>query len=562
MSSEYPLSLVIKAVDKATAPLRKVNAEITKATQPVRSLASSLGALSKESGLTAVMGAAQGVGKSLRNVGSEASALAFKLVGIGAAAGFGIYSLVRSTVDAGDKLAEVSQRVGLTADAFAQLSFAAAQSDVEQEQFNAAMDTFNKRLGEAKAGGGPLLQFLEKVSPALANQVKHAKGTEAAFGLMTRAMEKVQDPAKRSALAAAVFGKGSLQMGQFLGQGGKAIDAYRKRFLELSGSQEGFAKGASDVDNAMRESETAFLGLRNAAATALFPAITQLSQAVTGFLLKNREGIKAWAEKTGAAISAWVQGGGLERLTESLGKIAAAAASIIDKVGGMGNVLIGVAGIMAGPTISATLGLASSLGKLGIETVLFLGKTSGFTGWAAGWIQYLWMMRGSIMAGLIPSLISATAAAWSFTAALLANPITWIIAGIIALGVAVYLIYKNWAPIKKFFIELWDSIVGAFKSAWEKIRPIAEKVADVMQFSPIGLALKGGMWVADKLLGDGSQPARPTLNTDRARPGSGKDTQAKVSVDFTNLPKGARVSQAPGNDAPLDLSMGWSMVTQ
>jgi len=175
MAVEYPLSLIIKAVDKATAPLRAINARMKQFTAPVRKLNNSFRALSEEAGIPRLAKAFGRVGGSLRKVGSETMALGLKITAMAAGAAYGLYHIVRGAVDAGDKLGEMAQRVGLSVDAYAQLQFAAAQADVEQEQFTSSMDQFNKRLGEMKAGGGAMLEFLQKVSPVLARQMKGAK---------------------------------------------------------------------------------------------------------------------------------------------------------------------------------------------------------------------------------------------------------------------------------------------------------------------------------------------------------------------------------------------------
>jgi phage-related protein len=67
------------------------------------------------------------------------------------------------------------------------------------------------------------------------------------------------------------------------------------------------------------------------------------------------------------------------------------------------------------------------------------------------------MLRGGIMA-VIPAV-------WSFTTALLANPITWVIAGIAALGVAIYALVKNWDRIKAWLAGFWDAI----KAKWSAV---------------------------------------------------------------------------------------------
>lgn len=59
---------------------------------------------------------------------------------------------------------------------------------------------------------------------------------------------------------------------------------------------------------------------------------------------------------------------------------------------------------------------------------------------------------------------AVTTACWAWAAALLANPITWIVAAVIA---AVALLYIYWKPITAFFVKLWAGIKDAFAGAWQ-----------------------------------------------------------------------------------------------
>ena len=54
----------------------------------------------------------------------------------------------------------------------------------------------------------------------------------------------------------------------------------------------------------------------------------------------------------------------------------------------------------------------------------------------------------------------------------LASPITWIIAGIIALIAAGYLLYKNWDTVKAKAIELKDKVVGLIDKFWFLMGPL------------------------------------------------------------------------------------------
>ena len=72
----------------------------------------------------------------------------------------------------------------------------------------------------------------------------------------------------------------------------------------------------------------------------------------------------------------------------------------------------------------------------------------------------------ALAAGGFKGLIAAT---WGWTAALLANPITWVV--VAAVGAAV-LIYKYWEPISGFFVKLWDTVKVSSGAAWEWIKGV------------------------------------------------------------------------------------------
>lgn len=542
MGTEYPLKIRIGVVDKATAGLRAINAKFASLTKPVRDLNNKFKALSDEAGVPRLMKTFRGVGSAVGNVASEAMSLGLKLAGMATAATVGFYTIVRGAVDAGDKLGEMAQRVGLTVDAYAQIQYAAAQADVEQEAFNSAMDQFNKRLGEAKAGGGPLLSFLQQVAPGLANQVKGAKSTEEALGLMTGAFEKVTDPGKRAALAAAAFGKSGLQMGQFLGQGTKALADQRAEFMRIAGSQEEFARRAGELDNASRRTGLAFGALRNAAMAKLFPALIKLSDALTAFIVQHGDKVVAFFEKVGAAIGDWVDGGGLEKLSKQLEEFIGNVRAVVKMMGGWPNVLILVGAIMAGPLLSALVGLTSAVYTLGV--------------------------------------------------ALLTTPVGWFLLAVAAIAAVVYLVVSNWSSIKKFFGDLFDGVkdifggfsdfiygllVGDMSKAWDGLKRIfkggVKFVATLLDgllaifkiaFAPILAVMEwGGVKVPafsfrEAFGVEGGAPLNPAAALPPAAAG-GATGSAHVVVDFANAPRGTRVTATPDSDADLDLSVGYSM---
>jgi len=93
------------------------------------------------------------------------------------------------------------------------------------------------------------------------------------------------------------------------------------------------------------------------------------------------------------------------------------------------------------------------------------------------------------LAFLAKLLWVVTTAVWGFTASLLANPVTWIILGIVAaVGLLVFAVWKFWKPIKAFFGWLWSSVkwlwsifTSFLSSVWEFAKGCVSVVVSVVK---------------------------------------------------------------------------------
>lgn len=96
-------------------------------------------------------------------------------------------------------------------------------------------------------------------------------------------------------------------------------------------------------------------------------------------------------------------------------------------------------------------------------------------------------IRG-VASGALPllgrGLAIARTAMLGFNLALLANPITWIIVGVVALAAAAFLIYRNWGRIGPWLSGLWSGLVGAVKTG------LAGIGRALLTFSPLGIIIR------------------------------------------------------------------------
>ena len=104
------------------------------------------------------------------------------------------------------------------------------------------------------------------------------------------------------------------------------------------------------------------------------------------------------------------------------------------------------------------------------------------------WVQqntWVFGVLGALLTGLLlVGLYQVTAAIWAATAAMLANPITWIVTGIGLLAAALYLLITNWNLVVQWLNGVWKDCLDWLASGWEGVK---------QAFAGFGEWL-GGLW--------------------------------------------------------------------
>lgn len=630
-AKNFPLSLIIRAVDRATSPLGEIGKKIeglsksaTRAgkalslgvTAPLAGIAAaSVAAATKfETGMTSISTLIDTSTESIEDMGKEVLAIGrrtpvalddlttalYDIRGAGIAA-----SNQFSVLEGSARLAVAG--LGTTKQATDLVTSSINAFGLEGEKLEKVYDNIFKVVKYGKTSVAGIAQGFGAVAGTVAASSIELDEYLASVGaLTTTGLPAAQ---AHSQLRAAISGltretKESKALFDHLGA------TSFKNLVELSG---GMVPAFNRIKTALRGDTAAILKL--VGSTEALNAVLGLTgaQAETyNIALEDmRHGADAVGEafrKQDASTALVMQRlrNSLQSVSISLGRIMLpalqaivpplqAAANWWEKLGGgtqRAIVYFATAAAVLGPTLLV-------IGKIG---PLFL-KTHAAVAVAAGWGKYLWMMRASIMAGLIPSLKAATASTWAFNAALLTNPIVWLAASI---GAAAFLIFRNWkqitlffrflwddvtrlfqaalgwlkkalawhplglivqhwAPIKEFFTGLWEGVVGSFQWAWDNLKKILGWIGKAITSSPIFKALSGiASFVKTGLAGDAANlgaASGPSLGAERAAPPSpvGR-SEANVNVTFDNMPRGARASVEPGSTADLHLDMGYSMV--
>ena len=148
------------------------------------------------------------------------------------------------------------------------------------------------------------------------------------------------------------------------------------------------------------------------------------------------------------------------------------------------GVVYAVAGFTAYVAVVKSLMIAKS--ALAVGTTLLASKTL--------------LLNGVVTTASVVTK-AVTVAQWALNAALTANPIGLIVAGVAALIGAGIALYKNWDKISKFFITTWENIKSAVSAGFEYISGILPKVMEKI-LAPFEAVKNGIAKVKSFLFGD------------------------------------------------------------
>ena len=265
---------------------------------------------------------------------------------------------------------------------------------------------------------------------------------------------------------------------------------------------------ASEMASAMNETEPEKFerlqqqlhNVAEAAGSTLLPVVNDLMEGAAGVIQKGAE----WVENHQNLVRIIL----LAALT--LGGFLAVAGTCIAVVGGVGIVFTKTAGLVKGfigvvrglPDLFETIALygmeagdairngfnrirtAGSTAVTAVKNVTLriagMAKTaviSGVTALKNMALGLASMARQAVVTAVtaMPGLIASV---WSFTAALLANPITWVVVGIVALIAALILLWQNWDSVTAFLQNAWNTACSKIAAGLEWLKQGFQSIMD------------------------------------------------------------------------------------
>ena len=385
----------------------------------------------------------------------------------------GIFELTERFGEFAESLVKGAAAAGITGEEFQKLAFSASQSGVSQQEMSQSLTLLSRQLYAARKGSKEAAQAFANVGISMSD-VQGFATSEDALKAVADGMRGIQDPIARSALTMKLLGRGSRDMAAWLNKGSQSMSAAEEEAERLG------AVLSDDQLTALEDVTHSLMAFAQVVKTVGAGLVANFAPSIQQAVAVFLEFYRVNKDILGTSFSDWAGD-----LSYVLGYITGIVLGLTQRFLNFAKThreLVSVVGDLA----IALGGVATVLGPLGLA---ISGVSFAFKPWGAviggGW-KALNFLKGGVVKLLWWLAVATEAAFPAFSAAMVtmgafieATPVGWLIAGIAAVVLAAYGLYKTFQSLWQHFSEgvPWaDTPIGKFFSALEEKYKWAKKV--------------------------------------------------------------------------------------
>jgi hypothetical protein len=299
--SNLKISLVIEAVDKATAVVERINQTVNRATAPVRQMNISVG-----SELSELVGR-DVMTKRLEAVRNAVGSVKVGFKGLGA--GSGLPSFVHQMSDLGSQALTTAQRSGTTVEMVQKLGFAASQNHSSAAEMSEGLKDLNRNAGAAANGSEEAARWFRLAGVNIRDAQGHIKSTDQLVLDFADSFSKMDDSFKKSEIATGAFGRSGEGLIPTLNLGRKGItavglEAERLGIIMDKETAQGFDSLGRSMENIHRAGQGVFITILK----PFLPIVNDITAGIVSWVSANRELIAAGLGPILAAVAGFRAG--------------------------------------------------------------------------------------------------------------------------------------------------------------------------------------------------------------------------------------------------------------
>ena len=306
--------------------------------------------------------------------------------------------LVNKTMEAGDRIDKMSQKIGMSRASFQKWDYVLSQSGTDIEKMQVGMKTMSQQMVASTKQGSEAQKMFQKLGVSVKDSNGNFKSQEQAFEEVIRAFQKMPDGIEKANMAQKLFGKTGSDLRPLLNGVRGDIDELNKKYEQL-----GLGMSNDAVDASVKLKDT----------------IDTLQRAFSAF-----------GFQIGAELMPTIQSLA-DELIAHLPQIKATLTPVLE---GLGNVVKFVIEHFKGLVVIGSAVLSTIVAFQAINGVITTIKTLQTVIQAVSVAQGIW------------------------NALMIANPIGLIAVGIGLLIGLVTALVMNWDKVKNAFVAFYDRI--------------------------------------------------------------------------------------------------------
>ena len=260
------IGLIMALQDKCSPNIKKIANNLGITEKEAKKLNTQIGRLSKDLG-GKLKGACVAVGAGLSAVVATAGVL------------------VNKTMEAGDRIDKMSQRIGLSRESFQKWDYVLSQSGTDIEKMQVGMKTMSQQMVSSTKKGSEAEKMFKKLGVSVKDSNGKFKTQEQAFEEVIRAFQKMPDGIEKANMAQKLFGKTGSELRPLLNGVRGNIDELTKKFDELGlGMSDDAVNASVKLKDTIDTIQRAFSAFGNQIGAELMPTIQLLADELINHL--------------------------------------------------------------------------------------------------------------------------------------------------------------------------------------------------------------------------------------------------------------------------------------
>jgi hypothetical protein len=332
---------------------------------------------------------------------------------------------IKAFEDLGSSVRGMQRIAGGSMEQVSGLRGAMQLAGVNADDTTAAFTRFQKQLGETSGDAKATAEMAQKLGVSFTDASGAIKPMSEILPGLADQFKNMPNGAEKTALATDLFGRSGAQLIPILNKGSDGMAELTQKAKDMGLVLDDQSMGAlADSKKAQREWQATMQGLQVTIGSALLPVMEAFGRVV-------REQISPLIKQASQYVKD--HRGEFEALAERIKT-------------GVQPVIEAIVAVIRDFFIPVVMGIIDAIGWLSNNLNIA--------------IPILVLLAGILVAAMVPAIIATTMSVWAFTAALLANPVTWIILAIVALIAVIVLLAMNWDVVVKWISDVWGGFMG------------------------------------------------------------------------------------------------------